>query len=146
MSGRKKVRVAIDGPAGAGKSTVSRQLAERLGYLLLDTGALYRTVALAAVRGSIRWDDGEALGALAMDLVTSRRMIVERSGGAGMRVCLDGEDVSSAIRTPEVSLGASRVQAFPSLMFLRQIQQASLKRRRIRQSRSRPSERSWSNE
>jgi len=110
VSGRKMVRVAIDGPAGAGKSTVSRKLAERLGYLLLDTGALYRTVALAAVRSSIRWDDSEALGSLALDLVDRRRLVIERSG-AGMRVCLDGEDVSADIRTPSVSLGASRVSA-----------------------------------
>jgi len=114
----KKVRVAIDGPAGAGKSTVARSLADRLGYLLLDTGALYRTVALAAIRASLRWDDTAALGALAEDLVTRGRMRIERSSGAeasGMRVHLDGDDVSTAIRTPEVSLGASRVSAVPAV-------------------------------
>ncbi|MDC3955043.1 (d)CMP kinase [Polyangium jinanense] len=120
-SGRRRaVRVAIDGPAGAGKSTVARRLAERLGYLLLDTGALYRTVALAAVRAPIRWDDREALGALAEDLVARKRMVIERAegatgGGSGMRVLLDGEDVSTAIRSPDVSLGASRVSAVPAV-------------------------------
>jgi len=119
-SGRRAVRVAIDGPAGAGKSTVARRLAERLGYLLLDTGALYRTVALAALRAPLRWDEQEALGALAEDLVARKRMVIERAegatgGGSGMRVLLDGEDVSTAIRAPEVSLGASRVSAVPAV-------------------------------
>ncbi len=118
--GPRRVRVAIDGPAGAGKSTVARALADRLGYLLLDTGALYRTVALAALRGQIRWDDAERLGALSADLVARGRITIEhiaRSGdsGSGMRVSLDGEDVSSEIRTPDVSLGASRVSAVPAV-------------------------------
>jgi CMP/dCMP kinase len=116
----RKVRVAIDGPAGAGKSTVARALAERLGYVLLDTGALYRTVALAAIRASIRWDDAAALGALALGLVSERRLLIERSpsgagGPSGMRVRLDDEDVSADIRAPDVSLGASRVSAVPAV-------------------------------
>jgi len=122
MSGvhARKVRIAIDGPAGAGKSTVARGLAERLGYILLDTGALYRTIALAAMRSKIRWDDADALGALAEDIVARRRMTIVRAepgstGGSGMRVELDGEDVSTAIRTPEVSIGASRVSAVPAV-------------------------------
>lgn len=122
MSGERgpKVRVAIDGPAGAGKSTVARKLSERLGYLLLDTGALYRTIALAAIRNAVRWDDAEGLGALASDIVRGSRIAIERAeqasgGGSGMRVRLDGDDVSSSIRTPEVSLGASRVSAVPAV-------------------------------
>jgi cytidylate kinase len=113
--GSRKVRVAIDGPAGAGKSTVARTLAERLGYLLLDTGALYRTVALAAQRGAIAWEDSARIGRLAEDLVTQRRLVIERGEGVGMRIRLDGDDVSSAIRSPDVSVGASRVSVYPAV-------------------------------
>lgn len=116
MSGERgrKVRVAIDGPAGAGKSTVARRLSERLGYLLLDTGALYRTIGLAVLRSGTRLDDLESIGALANDIVEKGRIAIERTQ-SGMRVRLDGEDVSTAIRTPEVSLGASRVSAVPAV-------------------------------
>jgi CMP/dCMP kinase len=113
--GRRKVRVAIDGPAGAGKSTVAHALAERLGYLLLDTGALYRTVAVAAQRATIPWNDASRIGSLAEDLVGRHRLVIERNEGVGMRILLDGEDVSLAIRAPDVSLGASRVSSFPAV-------------------------------
>lgn len=117
MSGmvRRKVRVAIDGPAGAGKSTVARALAERLGYLLLDTGALYRTVALAAQRAAVAWDDATNVGLIAEDLVARHRLVIKRIGNAGMQIHLDGDDVSLAIRAPDVSLGASRVSSYPSV-------------------------------
>ncbi|WP_437286092.1 (d)CMP kinase [Sorangium sp. So ce406] len=133
----RRLRVAIDGPAGAGKGTVARGLAERLGYLLVDTGAIYRAVALAAHRVGLAWDETGAIGALAEDLASGGRIALERSapgdaggaggattddapaessvGGSGMRVLLDGEDVSSAIRAPEISLGASRVSAVPAV-------------------------------
>lgn len=114
-SGVRKVRVAIDGPAGAGKSTVARALAERLGYLLLDTGALYRTVALAAQRAAVPWNDAERVGALAENLVLTNRLVIERNEGVGMRIVLDGDDVSLAIRSPDVSNGASRVSSHPSV-------------------------------
>jgi CMP/dCMP kinase len=97
--------VAIDGPAGAGKSTVARQLARRLGFSIIDTGAIYRTVALVAARAGIAWDDDEGL-----------RKLLDRGLGLsfeGERVLLDGEDVSEAIRTPEISRGASVVSARP---------------------------------
>ena len=102
--------VAIDGPAGAGKSTVARRLAEQLGYVLLDSGALYRAVALAAERAALPWSDEHAVAALAAKLVGRDALRLERGDGqASSRVLLDGEDVSLAIRTPEMSRGASAI-------------------------------------
>jgi cytidylate kinase len=97
--------IAIDGPAGAGKSTVARALANRLGFFLLDTGAIYRTLALSAARAGVDFGDGAALGRLADDLAI-------RFDEAG-RVFLGDEDVSTAIRTPAMSQGASTVSAHP---------------------------------
>jgi cytidylate kinase len=109
-------RVAIDGPAGAGKSTVAKRLAERLGFLHVDTGALYRTVALAARRAGAAWDDEPAVAQVAEAVVAERRIRMERPAGPGaMRVILDGEDVSALIRTPEMSAGASRVSAIAAV-------------------------------
>lgn len=109
-------RVAIDGPAGAGKSTVAKRLAERLGFLHVDTGALYRTVALAARRAGAAWDDEPAVAAVAEAVVAERRIRMEKPEGSGaMRVILDGEDVSSLIRTPDMSAGASRVSAIAAV-------------------------------
>src|SRR5687768_13888316 len=102
--------VAIDGPAGAGKSTAAKQLALRLGYSFLDTGAIYRTVALCARRQGVDWSDGPALGLLAARLDIS----FENQGGS-KRVMVDGQDVTSEIRTPEISEGASRVSALPEV-------------------------------
>jgi cytidylate kinase len=107
--------IAIDGPAGAGKSTVARALAERLGFTYLDSGALYRCVALAALRTGADLDDGPALGALAAGL----EIDLERD-----RVTVDGEDVSDAIRQPEVSDAASRVSIHP------QVREAMVQRQR----------------
>jgi CMP/dCMP kinase len=92
--------IAIDGPAGAGKSTVARALAERLGVTYLDSGAMYRCVALVALRSGTDPGDGERVGELA------ERSSIDLDHGA---VRLDGEDVSEAIRDPEVSAAASRV-------------------------------------
>lgn len=129
-AGARRIRVAIDGPAGAGKSTVARGLAKRLGYVLLDTGALYRTVALAAQRAGADFGDVDAVGRIARALVDEDAIVVEASesaptslppgvmpepGGSGMRVLLRGEDVSLAIRSPEMSTGASRVSAVPAV-------------------------------
>ena len=102
--------VAIDGPAGAGKSSVARRLAARLGFVLVDTGALYRTVALAAERAGVSFDDGEALERLTHSLVEDNAIVFERASG-GPRVKLFGDDVSEAIRTPEMGMGASTVSA-----------------------------------
>lgn len=98
--------IAIDGPSGAGKSTLSKLLARELGYVNLDTGAMYRCVALAAQRRGIDPADQAVLGALAREL----RIEFLRGDGAE-RVLLDGEDVSAAIRTPEVSLLTSKISA-----------------------------------
>jgi cytidylate kinase len=100
--------VTIDGPAGAGKSTVARQLATRLGYSFLDTGAIYRTVALVGRQRGIAWTDGEALGALASAL----DLRFESAGGVN-RVIANGANVTTDIRTPAISEGASQVSAHP---------------------------------
>jgi cytidylate kinase len=96
--------IAIDGPAGAGKSTVARAVAGELGFTYLDSGAMYRCVALAALWEGADLDDGEALGALAEGL---------EIGFDGLRVLLGGRDVSGEIRTPEVSAAASHVSVHP---------------------------------
>jgi cytidylate kinase len=108
VSARRPI-VAIDGPAGAGKSTVARRLADALGYVLVDTGAMYRSVALAAKRAGVDWKDGEKLGELARGLVAVRALVFERDPALGVRVKLSGEDVSDAIRTPDIAQGASTV-------------------------------------
>ena len=97
--------IAIDGPAGAGKSTAARALARRLGFFLLDTGAIYRTVALAASRQGVTFADAARLGPIAESLAIR----FDEEG----RFFLGDEDVSTAIRTPEMSQGASTVSAHP---------------------------------
>lgn len=106
----RRLVVAIDGPAGAGKSTAARLLARRLGYELLDTGAIYRVMALLARRRGIAWEDGAGVAALAADLDLGFRL-----DGDLNRVLVDGVDVSADIRTPEMSDGASRVSALPEV-------------------------------
>ncbi len=108
---RKRPIVAIDGPAGAGKSTVARRLAEALGFVLVDTGAMYRAVALAAARSGLAFTDRERVGALAQKLVEEEALAFERDRTRGVRVRLSGEDVSDAIRTPAIAQGASLVSA-----------------------------------
>jgi CMP/dCMP kinase len=104
--------VTIDGPSGAGKSTISRGLAGRLGYTYLDTGAMYRAVGLRMERAGLNLEaDEEALEQL---LESVELRLVAHEGG-DVLVFLNGEDVSAAIRTPEMGLVASRVSAHPQV-------------------------------
>ncbi len=100
--------VAIDGPAGAGKSTVSAEVAQALGFQLIDTGAMYRCVGLCALRDEVALDDGDALAGVA-----ARLEVTFRFEGGRNHVVLSGEDVSAAIRTEQVSDAASRVSSLP---------------------------------
>ena len=104
---RRQPVVAIDGPAGAGKSTVARAVAEALGYVYVDTGALYRGLALAARERGVDWDDGPALAALAAEL--------DLSFGPDGRLRVDGVDRDDDIRSPEIGQGASQVSAHPEV-------------------------------
>lgn len=115
MKIKRRPVVAIDGPAGAGKSTVTQRVADELGYLLVDTGALYRAVALAAARAGVSWDDAEAIGKFAYGLVSERAVELGNQKASGFAVKLRGEDVSLAIREPSVSQGASKVSAVPAV-------------------------------
>jgi CMP/dCMP kinase len=103
--------VAIDGPAGAGKSTVAKRLADALGFVLVDTGAMYRTVALAAKNAGIAWPDGERVGELARSLVARSALAFARDPERGIRVRLDGVDATDGIRAPDIGMGASTVSA-----------------------------------
>ena len=103
--------VAIDGPSGAGKSTIARAAAKRFGFLYVDTGAIYRTVGLAAERAGVKKGDRDAVTALLSKLDISLGY-----GEDGVqRSYLNGEDVSEAIRTPEISSRASDVSAMPEV-------------------------------
>jgi CMP/dCMP kinase len=107
---RKKIIVAIDGPAGAGKSTIARHLARHFGLLNLETGAMYRAFALKALRAGIPLDDSGSLVNLSAE--TTIRL---ESGGDENRVLLDGEDVTGLIRNQTVTDAASRVSVFPAI-------------------------------
>jgi cytidylate kinase len=104
---RKRVIVAIDGPSAAGKSTIARRLAERLGFTYIDTGAMYRAVGLWALRQGLDLSDMHRMEQLARAAVL--RLL------PGSRIVLNGEDVSALIRAPEVSDAASKVSAIPGV-------------------------------
>ena len=105
------IAIAIDGPAGAGKSTIARLAAKELGYIYVDTGALYRTIGLAASRRNLTAEDKDKIIAMLpeikVELAFNDRQV--------QIVLLDGEDVSGLIRTPEISMMASAVSAIPEV-------------------------------
>lgn len=112
------INVAIDGPAGAGKSTIAKAAAKQLNYIYVDTGALYRTIAYNAVKKNVI-DDTNAVIALLNDTKVELKYI-----DGVQAVFLNGEDVSAFIRTPEISMGASKVSAIPEVRaFLLSLQQ-----------------------
>ena len=104
----KRITVAIDGPAGAGKSTLARRIADKLGYLYIDTGAMYRAVGLWAVRANVALSDMHRLEQLANEAH------IEFVSGSGS-VLLNGEDVTEAIRAPEIAEAASKVSMVPAV-------------------------------
>jgi cytidylate kinase len=106
----RKLIVAIDGPVGSGKSSAARRVAELLGYTYLDSGAMYRAVALKALRRGIPFDAAAQLEALAAET-----RIDLRAGENGQRVILDGADVTAEIRTPEVSQSSSKIAVLPAV-------------------------------
>lgn len=114
------INVAIDGPAGAGKSTVARGAAKELGYIYVDTGALYRTVALAAQRKNILGDEEKIAG-----MLSSITVELKFDDNGEQKVYLNSEDVSSLIRTPEISMAASSVSQIPAVReFLLELQRS----------------------
>jgi cytidylate kinase len=108
--GQRKLTIAIDGPAGAGKSTIASRLARKLGYVNLESGAMYRALALKAIERDVSFDDENALLKLAQDA----RIQLEPTIG-GNRTLLDGRDVSARIRERDVSEAASRVSVHPKV-------------------------------
>lgn len=104
------VNIAIDGPAGAGKSSIAKRAAAALGYIYVDTGALYRTIGLNALRRGLDTKDAAAVTATLSDVQVSLRFV-----DGEQRVFLGDEDVSAAIRTPEASMAASNVSAIPAV-------------------------------
>jgi cytidylate kinase len=104
------IAIAIDGPSAAGKSTLAKRLAKELGYIYVDTGALYRAIGLHAVRQGVSPADAERVAALLPHV----RLSVDYSP-EGQRVLLNGEDVSQAIRSPEMGMAASAVSAHPAV-------------------------------
>ncbi len=117
------INIAIDGPAGAGKSTLARRASESLGYIYVDTGALYRTVGLFSIRKGYDTKNAEKVIST-LDEIDIKLGFTDE----GQRVYLNGEDVSEAIRSPEASMGASNVSAIPKVReFLFDLQKETAK-------------------
>lgn len=105
------VAIAIDGPAGAGKSTIAKRVAEELNFMYVDTGALYRAVALCAIQKNIEPDDSQRVS----EMLSEIKVQLAFNYRFEKVVLLDGRDVSSQIRTPEVSMAASKISALPQV-------------------------------
>ena len=105
------IAIALDGPAGAGKSSIAKRAAKALGYIYVDTGALYRTIGLAAMRAGVEPQPSDEVDSLLSRITVS----LEFNEQGEQVVLLDGEDVSSLIRTPEASMMASKISAVPSV-------------------------------
>lgn len=104
------INVAIDGPAGAGKSTVARAAAAKLGYIYVDTGALYRAVGVYCLLNGVTTNDAESVGAILSEITVELKFI-----DGVQHVFLNGDDVSTEIRLPEASMAASNVSAIPAV-------------------------------
>lgn len=123
----KPISIAIDGPSGAGKSTIARFLAKELGYIYVDTGALYRTVGYAVLQRGIDPKDAAAVEALLPSITVSMGYV-----NGEQRVFLNDEDVSAYIRTPEVSMAASTTSAMPPVrQFLFRLQQDTARQNNV---------------
>jgi cytidylate kinase len=109
----KRLIIAVDGPVGSGKSTVARRVAELLGYTYLDSGAMYRALALKALQHSVAFDSCSS--AAKLEMMARETSIELRPLANGLHVLLDGMDVTSEIREPRVSLAASRVALVPGV-------------------------------
>lgn len=121
----KTINIAIDGPAGAGKSTIAKSAAKKLGYIYIDTGALYRSIALHSIRADA-FTDSEIISCL--DNIKLELKFIDDS----QKVFLNDEDVSEKIRTPEVSMGASRVSAIPEVRnFLFELQKKNARENNV---------------
>ena len=118
---RRELIVAIDGPSGAGKSSVTARLAERLGYLHIDTGAMYRAMALMVSRAGVAINDDAAVQRVCQDAT-----ITFRRANGGYHVLVNGEDVSAAIRTPEISLLTSQLASRKVVRDLLLVQQRAM--------------------
>lgn len=124
---KKPISVAIDGPSGAGKSTIARILAKELGYIYVDTGALYRTVGYAALKKGIDPTDAVAVEAMLPEITVTMGYVNDEQ-----HVFLNDEDVSAYIRTPEVSMAASTTSAMPPVrQFLFRLQQDTARQNNI---------------
>ena len=120
----KRYIIAIDGPAGAGKSTVSKSVAKKLGYLYIDTGAMYRAIALKAIKNNIGFDKKDEI--IKMTALTKIELKVPQDKNALLDIFMDGKDVTGEIRTGEVSQGASKVSAIAEVRKLLQEKQREI--------------------
>ena len=110
------LQIAIDGPVAAGKGTVARLLASRLGFLYVDTGAMYRTTALLAKQQDTDWNnEAKLVELLGKHTITLRSPLESEKDGRQITILLDNEDVSWAIRTEEMSMGSSVVSQFQNV-------------------------------